>query len=164
VFHSIPPNLGQTLGLSAGEEVHIHPPDMPGFDSEKFARAVAKIAYCTALVRWGLHGFRRLNTPALILGRYPYIPYLVGTDPTVSDMVTSPEVAHAVTFSVTEYQRLALLTAHVRLFSNSGADYHGPPTYEVIVGAPPLGWRRSPSPFVGGRREPKSGGNHALAR
>jgi len=146
VFHSIPPNIRETLGMHSHEKATLHYPDIT-VDTNKFARAIAKIAYCTAVMKWGIGGFRPLIIRQLILGEYPFVPYLVGLHPNASMAVANPEVMHEVSFAITEYKRLALITARVRLFANSGAGDEGPPSYEVVVGAPSIGWRQTPNPY-----------------
>jgi hypothetical protein len=34
---------------------------------------------------------------------------------------------------------IKLLVSKIRLFSNSGVEEHGPPVYEVVIGAPGIG-------------------------
>jgi hypothetical protein len=77
VFYSIPPNINQTLGLDDGVLAEIPFPEFR-INNALYARGLAKIAYCDAVVRFGLHEFRSLVMPDLILGRYPCIPYFVG--------------------------------------------------------------------------------------
>ena len=43
-----------------------------------FARAVIKIAYCHTVAEMGLAGFRRLASPRIILGHFPYVSHFVG--------------------------------------------------------------------------------------
>ena len=79
LFYHIPPNIRETLKLSDGEIAQIMVPEIK-IDRHKFARAMAKIAYCQAVVFYGLRGFRRLAITDLILGKYPLIPYFVGCE------------------------------------------------------------------------------------
>ena len=62
----------------------------------QLARAIAKIAYCNVVARNGLGGFRPLVLPDLILGRYPYVPYFVGTDPREPPPPSAKNLRHAV--------------------------------------------------------------------
>ena len=101
------------------------------------AQSIPKIAYCQAVARFGLRGFRSLVLPKLILGRYPHIPYFVGSDP---DAEPPPRlersILHAISFEEIGIGNMRLILAAVRLFANSGTDRAGPPIYRVIVGAP----------------------------
>jgi hypothetical protein len=113
-----------------------------------FARAIAKIAYCKAILKYGLDGFKPLALPDLILGRYPIIPYLVGSD---RDEPPPPEragVLHAVTPTNVTIGRLKYMTARIRLFAHSGTDASGMPFYEVVTGieGKPTAITRRPSP------------------
>ena len=137
VFYWLPPNIRKTLGLADGELAQLPFPEFR-INHEKYARAIAKIAYCQAVVRFGLRGFRPLMLPDLILGRYPYIPYFVGCPLDDQDPPSHPNVKHAIQLSTVARGQLRLILATVRLFSNSGTDKHGPPTYHVICGAPAL--------------------------
>lgn len=137
----IPPNLSQQLGLQVGEIANVR--RRGTFNPYTFGRAIAKIAYCHAVVndQLGLFGFRPLWTPDLILGRYPCVPYLFGSDMTVPDPPEN-KAAHQVLFSTctSEEGGLTLLLATVRLFAHAGTDAVGMPTYQVILGA--IGKRR----------------------
>ena len=46
-----------------------------------FARAITKVAFCHAVAKYGLDGFRHLAAPDIILGKYSCVPYFVGSDP-----------------------------------------------------------------------------------
>jgi hypothetical protein len=80
VFWHVPQNIRRTLGLSDDASAEIVN-NIPPHNFSTFARAIAKIAYTTAIIKYGLNGFRPLVTPQLILGNYPHIPYLVGALP-----------------------------------------------------------------------------------
>jgi hypothetical protein len=76
-------NLRELLGLgddTADPIVHIGSGTL---NNAVFGRAIAKITYCNVVARYGLGGFRPLVLPDLILGRYPCVPYFVGSDPGV---------------------------------------------------------------------------------
>jgi hypothetical protein len=66
-YHWTPETLRQSLGLEDSERLEIV--HTPRVDAKLFARAIAKIAYCHAVARYGLHGFRPLALPDIILGR-----------------------------------------------------------------------------------------------
>jgi len=80
-YNFMPGNLREMLGLAndaPAPMVHIASGTV---NNIIFARAVAKIAYCNIVAREGLDGLRPLVLPDLILGRYPCVPYFVGSDP-----------------------------------------------------------------------------------
>jgi hypothetical protein len=102
-----------------------------------FARAIAKIAYCNVVARYGLDGLRPLVLPDLILGRYPCVPYFVGTDPGEPPPPDARNMRHAVQIATANGREgLRFLVASVRLFAHSGTREHGMPIYHVVVGAP----------------------------
>lgn len=138
VFYWIPPNIKETLGLSDGELAEIPFPEFR-INHELYARALAKIAYCDAIARFGLHKFRRLVMPDLILGRYPCVPYFVGCKLEDPPPPTARDVMHEITVRPELVNSVKLLVSRIRLFSNSGVQGHGPPVYEVVIGAPGIG-------------------------
>jgi hypothetical protein len=140
VFYWIPPSMQQTLGLKPGEHAQLPFPEFR-INHEYFARAIAKIAYCQAVAQFGLHEFRRLVLPNLILGRYPCIPYFVGCKIDDPPPPTERSVMHVIQVGFEQIHRMRLAIATVRLFANSGVEDHGPPIYEVVVGAPGVGRR-----------------------
>jgi hypothetical protein len=134
VFYWIPPNIRQTLNLRQGDIAELPFPDFR-IDHHSYARAIAKIAYCQAVAFYGLRGFRRLVLPDIILGRYPLVPYFVGSPLHNPDPPADPKIKHVVQLSVVNRGRLHLILGEVRLFANSGTSEHGPPTYYVVCGA-----------------------------
>jgi hypothetical protein len=136
VFYWIPPNIKETLGLSDGDLAEIPFPEFR-INHQYFARAIAKIAYCQAVAQFGLHSFRRLVLPDLILGRYPCIPHYVGCKIDDPPPPTARNVMHVIQVGHEVVNGLRLVIATVRLFANSGVEDHGPPIYEVVVGAVP---------------------------
>lgn len=134
VFYWVPPNIRQILRLKDGEVAEIQDvTPMPNIRT--FARAIAKIAYCNAIMTYGLDGFRPLALPDLILGRYPNIPYFVGSDRTDPPPPERRGVLHVVTHTNATIGRLKYITTRICLFSHSGTDQNGMPFYEVVVGA-----------------------------
>lgn len=102
-------------------------------DENQFARALAKIAYCTALTRYGLNGFDRSTVVEFILGRYEFGQYLVGgTSETVPP--PHPNVDHAIGLAETVINGEHLVVSFVRLFANAGTASHGMPVYTVVIG------------------------------
>lgn len=138
VFYSVPPNIKQTLELEDGVPAEIPFPEFR-INHEFYARALAKIAFCDAVGRFGLHEFRHLVMPDLILGRYPCIPYFVGCRLDDPPPPTARDVQHEITVGPEVVNGIRLLVSRIRLFSNSGLDAHGPPVYEVVIGAPGIG-------------------------
>jgi HNH endonuclease len=140
VFYWIPPNIKETLELDDGVPAEIPFPEFR-INHEYFARAIAKIAYCEAVAYLGLHTFRRLVLPALILGRYPYIPHFVGCSIDDPPAPNERGALHVTQVGFQQIRGMRLVIATVRLFANSGIKDHGPPVYEVVVGAPGLSRR-----------------------
>ena len=137
IFYHVPSNIRDTLGLEEGEQVHIVLPDHR-VDVNQFARALAKIAYCQAVARFNIDGFRRLALPDLIFGKYSGISYFVGS--TTSPLPPPPEPRGSqhriITFDHWFNGGMRLLIARIRLFADSGTAEHGTPIYTVVVGAP----------------------------
>jgi hypothetical protein len=146
VYWYVPPDIRQTLGLSAGDQARIlDTTAMPNLPT--FARAIAKIAYCHAVYIYGLGGFRPLMLPDIILGRCPDIPFLVGSDPGTPPAPDPRKVLHLIHRTDVNYKRLHLITMRIRLFAHSGTEDNGMPFYEVIVGAKgKTHWRSRPLP------------------
>jgi hypothetical protein len=134
-FYWYSENLGKILGAMEGESIEIPFPNFR-IDHHKFARAIAKVAYCQTILKYGLHGFRRLVLPGLILGRYPNVPYFVGSALIDPPKRLDGKVKHAIVLTETTIGKMRLLTASVRLCANSGTDEAGTPIYDVVVGAP----------------------------
>jgi hypothetical protein len=130
----VPPNMRDTIGLQDGDIARIIDASPP-HNLATFARGLAKIAYCNAVMRYGLDGFRPLVTPNIILGKYPNIAFFVGSDPTMPSPPYPRGSQHAVHLGTMNYRNLTLLTATIRLFADSGAQDKGMPFYTVICGA-----------------------------
>lgn len=130
----VPPNLRDTIGLRDGDTARIIDTSPP-HNLNAFARGLAKIAYCNAVTKYGLDGFRPLVTPDIILGRYPNIAYFVGSDPTLPSPPYRRGVQHSVGLGSITYPNTKFLTATIRLFADSGAQDKGMPFYTVIYGA-----------------------------
>lgn len=133
VYWSVPPNIRETLGIKHGEVARIaDATKIPNLKT--FGRAIAKIAYCNAIMEVGLDNFRPLAMPDLILGRYPNIPYFVGSDPGEPPPPLERGVMHSFEFVEIEYNRLKLLAVKMRLFAHAGTKQNGMPIYTVVVG------------------------------
>jgi hypothetical protein len=130
----VPPNLRDTIGLKDGDIARVIDTSRP-HNLTTFARALAKIAYCNAVMRYGLDEFRPLVLPDIIRGRYRNVAYFVGSDPTQPGPPYPRGQQHSVGLGDLIYSHLKLLTASIRLFGDSGAGERGMPFYTVIIGA-----------------------------
>jgi hypothetical protein len=101
-----------------------------------FARAVMKIAYCHTVAEMGLAGFRRLASPRIILGHFPYVSHFVGCKLENPPPRMPADQMHMVQRSTITFGRMRLIMQSVRLFGSSGTGEHGLSVYHVIVGAP----------------------------
>jgi hypothetical protein len=137
-YNFVPGNLREILGLADDAPDPIIHIGSGSLNNLVFARAIAKIAYCNVVARYGLDGLRPLVLPDLILGRYPCVPYFVGTDPGEPPPPDARNMRHAVQIATANGREgLRFLVASVRLFAHSGTREHGMPIYHVVVGAPP---------------------------
>ena len=139
LYYFIPDTLQKTLGLAAYETAEVRPQLTGGVDYSTFARALAKIAYCQAVANIGFREFRSLATTDIILGRYPNVPYFVGSRIGDPPPPLSDNVLHATDVSFLTIDRIKLIRVRLRLFASSGTGRNGTPLYEVIVGAPKEG-------------------------
>lgn len=133
VYEFVPDNIRETLGLPDGVNLQIRGTGSINYTT--FARAIAKIAYCHTIIRYGLTGFRRLVLPQIILGRYPFVPQFVG-GPLEDPPPPAPQgQLHIVNFERFSLNRLSLICVSVRLFAHSGFEGSGMPVYRVLSGA-----------------------------
>lgn len=133
VYWSIPPNIRETLGIRDGEIAKIQNATRP-LNLRTFARAITKIAYCNAVMEWGLDTFRPLVTPDIILGRYPHQSHFVGSGLSKPPPPLERGIMHACEFVDYIQGRMNLVGVRLRLFAHAGTKAHGMPTYTVIVG------------------------------
>jgi hypothetical protein len=133
-----PENLRDTLALNEDEEFQIV--SEGAVNVELFARAIAKIAYCHAIIHMGLHGFRPLLIPKIILGESGATPYFVGSPVINPPPPFSRNVLHFIQQRdlASKNGPLKLHIMEIRLFAASAHKDHGMPIYYVIVGAPKL--------------------------
>lgn len=136
-YYLFPDHLRDVLGLNPEESLRVRTRGELNFRT--FSRAIAKIAYCNAVCKFGLDGFRPLVMTDIILDKYPSVSYFVGASADEPPPPGNENVMHTVTFSTEGFERLKLLVASVRLFANSGTNDRGMPIYEVVVGAPKVG-------------------------
>jgi hypothetical protein len=130
----VPPKFRDVIGLKDGDLARILDTSPP-HNLYTFARGLAKIAHCNAVMKHGLDGFRHLATPDIILGRYPNIAYFVGSDPTAPSPRYARGRQHSVGLGSITYTHTKFLTATIRLFADSGAGDKGMPFYTVIYGS-----------------------------
>jgi hypothetical protein len=130
----LPPNIRDVIGLKDGDIARVID-SSPPHNLSAFARGLAKIAYCNAVMKYGLDGFRHLGTTDIILGRYPNIAYFVGSDPTAPSPPYARGHQHSVALGSITYSHTKFLTATIRLFGDSGAGDKGMPFYTVIYGS-----------------------------
>lgn len=135
VFYWIPPNIKATLELEDGVLAEI-PFPMFKIDHHRFARAIAKIAYCQTTAQFGLDSFDRQASVDLILGRCPNVPYFVGCKLEDPPPPADRSTVHVIQITTQWVNGTLLVITTVRLFANSGVEHHGPPVYEVVLGAP----------------------------
>ena len=129
-YHALPDNLADTLGLRPGERAQVR--SAGKINISAFARAIAKVAHCHAVIQFGIDGFYPI-LPDLIRGLHPHFPYFVGSP----ENATPPPIEgalHRVTFEKWKRGRVNLIVCSVRLFANSGTPEHGMPIYLAVVG------------------------------
>jgi hypothetical protein len=136
-YHWYTDDIGEKLGLKPGDEFKLWSATISRADL--LARAVAKIAYCHLVIRFGLDGFRKLALPDVILGKCPAIPYFVGASMEVPPPPLGPGTMHAVeVLDITIPKNLRVYLVSVRLYASAGYQNIGMPIYKVIAGAPKI--------------------------
>jgi hypothetical protein len=130
----VPPNLRDAIGLKDGDIARVIDTSPP-HKLSTFARGLAKIACCNAVMKFGLDRFRPLAITDIILGKYPDIAYFVGSDPTKPSPPYRRGIQHSVGLGSIVYSHTKFLAATIRLFGDSGAQDRGMPFYTVIYGA-----------------------------
>ena len=136
-YHHIPHNIRDVLKLrNHNSKIG---PDNKSIDPERFARALAKIAYCAAIGAYGLGAFRPLAIRDLILGKYTGVSYFVGASTRPFTIPPPPEPEFALQHKIVIesgllHGKIPLLSAVIRLFPDAGDGVHGMPVYRVIVG------------------------------
>jgi hypothetical protein len=136
-YNFVPGNLQELLGLADDARDPVIHIASGTINNIVFARAIAKIAYCNVIARHGIDGFRPLVLPDLILGRYPCVPYFVGSDPGEPPPPDARNMRHAVQIATANGREgLRFLVGSVRLFAHTGTREHGMPIYHVVSGAP----------------------------
>jgi hypothetical protein len=132
-FDFVPAHFRKLLSLTDSDSLRFQTPIR--LNQDQFSRALAKIAYCTAVSRYGLNGFERTTIADFILGKYPFAQYLVGG---TTDAVPPPmpkNIDHAIALLETSVGQKNTVIAAVRLFANTGTGTYGMPMYTVVIGA-----------------------------
>ena len=101
-----------------------------------FARAIARISFCTAVSHFGLEGFNHLDLPQLILGAYPHVPHYVGVMRTDPEPPDARNMMHKIDVQPCTYDSVEYWLISLRLFAHSGFQNSGMPIYRTIVGTP----------------------------
>jgi len=132
-FDFVPAHFGKLISLADTETLSFQSPIK--LNEDQFSRALAKIAYCTAVSRYGLNGFERTTIVDFILGKYPFAQYLVGG--TTNDVAPpmAKNIDHVIALMETSVFEKNTIIAVVRLFANTGTGTHGMPAYTVVIGA-----------------------------
>jgi hypothetical protein len=134
IYEFIPENMRDTLSVPDGVALQIRGTGSINYTA--FARAIAKIAYCHAVLRYGLDGFIKFALPDVILGKSPYAFHFVGCELDGPPPPAPRGALHTVDFDVWDIGGAAAIVVSVRLFAHSGADIAGLPIYRVVVGSP----------------------------
>ena len=102
-----------------------------------FARAVARISFCTAVSHLGLDGFNHLDLPDLnFQGKYPHVPHYVGVMRNDPEPPEARNMMHRVDLQSYTHAGVEYWLVSLRLFAHSGFEDSGMPTYRTIVGTP----------------------------
>lgn len=134
IYEFIPADIRERLGVDASGSVQVRGTGKINYST--FARGIAKIAYCNAVMRYGLEGFRPFPIVDVILGKSPYASHFVGVP---LDDPPPPEprgIVHKVEFDVWASPSGQILVSTIRLFAHSGTEQTGMPIYHVAIGQP----------------------------
>jgi len=137
LYYHVPDNIRETLGLKDGDIAEIKP-DTRG-DAAQFGRAIAKIAYCNVIGKWGLEAYDFLDMPKLILGEYPFVSHYVGSFLGLPPPPDRRGARHSIEMTAmwagSPIVRRFMIV-QVRLFIGDGVPEHGMPIYTAVVGVP----------------------------
>jgi hypothetical protein len=140
LYYHIPDNIKDTLKLTDGEIAEIRP-DSKGY-ANQFGRALAKIAYCNAIVHYGYDGFEHLELPDLILGKNPYVSFFVGSvlreppPPNRTGALHRIDIGENWVYDARTQLSRRMLITKIRLFRTDGTEKNGMPIYTIVTGAP----------------------------
>jgi hypothetical protein len=130
-YEFVPAHFRKLLSLNENDTFNFQLPIK--LDQNQFSRALAKIAYCTAICRYGLTGFERTMITEFIRGKYPFAQFLVGST-TEAVAPPMPNMDHAIGLTEVPISGRNTVVAFVRLFARTGTTAHGMPYYTVVVG------------------------------
>jgi hypothetical protein len=138
-YHWLPPHIAQTLGLLPGEVAKLTTKDR--LDVPAFARVIAKIAYCSAVARYGLAGIDWGALPNVILGTNRDVSDYVGVrhwKPLPPEPHGQLTPMHAINVLEMTGDGRHYAFTDVRLFcaSTVSSTNIGMPTYTVALGMP----------------------------
>lgn len=83
--------------------------------------------------RWAI-GIRRPDLPAIILGKYPYVPHYVGVSRENPPPPESPGSLHRIDIEPVRIADVDHWLVSLRFFAHSGFEDNGLPIYKTIVG------------------------------
>lgn len=133
LYWHVPDNIRETLGIGPRDIVEVRP-NAVNVDANQFGRALAKFAYCHAIGALGYGSFAPLDLQELILGRYPYISYYVGSDLSLPPPPVRDGPEHEITLLEVPIRGERVLWSKIRLFAKDGTRDRGMPIYAVIIG------------------------------
>lgn len=130
-FEFVPAHFRELLSLNESDSLNFQV--QIKLDENQFSRVLAKIAYCTAISRYGLNGFERKRIVDFILGNFPFAQFLVGS--TTEDVAPPmPNIDHAIALMEVPIADRVTVIALVRLFARTGTVTQGMPHYIVVIG------------------------------
>jgi hypothetical protein len=144
-FYYWPPGFPEALGLAEGESAQVRV--RGDINLVTFARAIAKIGYCHAVVHRDVVADPALPIARFIRGLNDHGSYLVGSDPDADP--PPPDEAgllHRVTLRWENLPHKDVLFAVIRLFAHTGTEERGMPTYLVAIDERPIEEPPEPNP------------------
>ena len=126
----------ELAGLKRGEEA-IFKPENNRINLPTLGRAIAKIAYCSAVQNFGLDRVGPLDVPNLILGDYAFGSHYVGGFGNL--LANRASNLHEIALGTADVRSLGkkVVFAQIRLFANMpspGPNRFGPPTFLAVAG------------------------------
>lgn len=107
-------------------------------DPIKFAKGIAKIAYCTAVSFWGVNRYSGCIIPSILLGECDYLPYVVGSPNEPTPAYVDSDALHHQWVYATQRDGIIYLVVRLRPFatygSHNGGNPIGFPIYDVVIG------------------------------
>jgi hypothetical protein len=112
IYEFIPENMRDTLSIPDGIALQIRGTGSINYTA--FARAIAKIAYCHAVLRYGLDGFVKFPLPEVILGSNAYVSHFVGCELDDPPPPARRGRLHTVDFDIWDNGGVAVIVVSVR--------------------------------------------------